>query len=57
MLRSIDQFPQQGVKRPWRLHQNYARDRLLLHHGPLEDGAMEFSGVPGAVPGPARIAA
>ena len=40
----------QGVEAPWRLHQNYARDLLLLHHGALEDGAMEFSGAPGAVP-------
>ena len=31
-------------KAPWRLHQNYARDLLMLHYGSLEDGAMEFSG-------------
>ena len=43
MLRSIDQFPKQGAKAPWRLHQNYARDLLLLRHGALEDEAMEFS--------------
>jgi monooxygenase len=41
--RSIDQFPKQGTKAPWRLYQNYLRDVLLLHHGPLEDDALEFS--------------
>ncbi len=43
VLRSIDQFPKQGPKTPWRLHQNYARDVLLLKHRPLTDGAMEFT--------------
>jgi monooxygenase len=42
VLRSIDQFPKQGSKLPWRLHQNYARDIMLLRYGPLDDG-MEFS--------------
>jgi cation diffusion facilitator CzcD-associated flavoprotein CzcO len=41
--RSIDKFPKQGSKAPWRLHQNYARDILALKFGALEDGAMEFS--------------
>ncbi len=43
MLRAIDQFPKQGSKAPWRLHQNYARDIVLLRRGALEDGALEFS--------------
>ncbi len=43
VLRSIDQFPKQGPKTPWRLHQNYVRDILLLKHRPLTDGAMEFT--------------
>jgi cation diffusion facilitator CzcD-associated flavoprotein CzcO len=43
VLRSIDALPKQGDRAPWRLHQNYARDILLLRHGALEDGAMEFS--------------
>jgi predicted LPLAT superfamily acyltransferase len=29
---------------PWRLHQNYALDRLLLLHGRVDDGTMEFAG-------------
>jgi len=41
--RSIDSFPKQGSKAPWRLHQNYALDILSLRHGSVEDGAMEFS--------------
>ena len=43
MLRSIDQFPKQGSKAPWRLYQNYALDILSLKFGAIEDGAMQFS--------------
>jgi monooxygenase len=41
--RSIDRFPKQGTKPPWRLHQNYARDLVMLQRGNVEDGVMEFS--------------
>jgi cation diffusion facilitator CzcD-associated flavoprotein CzcO len=41
--RSIDKFPKQGSRAPWRLHQNYALDTLSLGFSPLEDGAMEFA--------------
>jgi monooxygenase len=41
--RSIASFPRQGSFAPWRLHQNYALDLLLLRHGSVEDGAMEFA--------------
>ena len=41
--RAIDQFPRQGTSAPWRLYQNYARDIMLLRHGALDDGALEFS--------------
>jgi cation diffusion facilitator CzcD-associated flavoprotein CzcO len=44
VLRSIDQFPKQGSKAPWRLHQNYALDIASLRFGAIEDGAMQFSG-------------
>jgi len=40
--RSIDKFPKQGVKWPWRLYQNYPRDILLLRHGRIVDDALEF---------------
>jgi len=48
--RSIHLFPKQGAKIPWKLHQNYARDLVLLKRGTVEDGVMEFSN-------PARAAA
>jgi cation diffusion facilitator CzcD-associated flavoprotein CzcO len=41
--RSMHLFPKQGSKVPWKLHQNYARDLLLLERGALDDGAMEFA--------------
>jgi monooxygenase len=43
VLRSIDKFPKQGSKPPWRLYQNYARDILALRHGEVDDEALEFS--------------
>ncbi len=49
VLRSIDKFPKQGSKAPWRLYQNYALDILSLRFGAIEDGAIEFSGVGSAV--------
>jgi hypothetical protein len=49
ILRSIEQFPKQGSKRPWRLYQNYALDILTLRLSAIEDGAMQFSRLrPGA---------
>jgi cation diffusion facilitator CzcD-associated flavoprotein CzcO len=41
--RSVHLFPRQGSKVPWKLHQNYARDLMLLQRGDVEDGVMEFS--------------
>jgi cation diffusion facilitator CzcD-associated flavoprotein CzcO len=41
--RGIAQFPSQGSRTPWRLHQNYARDLLELRFGSIDDEAMEFS--------------
>ncbi|MGB2712080.1 MAG: NAD(P)/FAD-dependent oxidoreductase [Conexibacter sp.] len=43
VLRSLDLLPKQGDRTPWRLHQNYARDILMLKRGPLEDDAIEFA--------------
>ena len=40
--RSIASWPRQGSKPPWRLHQNYARDIMLIRRGPVDD-AMEFA--------------
>ncbi len=41
--RAADKFPKQGARRPWRLHQNYAKDLLSLRYGLLRDKAMVFS--------------
>jgi cation diffusion facilitator CzcD-associated flavoprotein CzcO len=43
VLRSLDLLPRQGERTPWRLHQNYARDILLMRRGPIEDEAIAFS--------------
>ncbi len=40
--RAIDDFPKQGSRRPWRLHQNYALDLMSLRYGSVRD-KMEFS--------------
>jgi hypothetical protein len=44
--RSLDKFPKQGSKAPWKLHQNYALDILTLKFGALDDGAMEYARAP-----------
>ena len=41
--RSLDKFPKQGSKAPWRLYQNYALDIMTLRFGSVDDEAMEFS--------------
>ena len=41
--RSIDRFPKQGPRAPWRLYQNYALDLLALRYGRLEDGTLQFA--------------
>jgi monooxygenase len=43
VLRSLDQFPKQGSRAPWRLRQNYALDLRAIRFGPIEDGTMRFS--------------
>jgi cation diffusion facilitator CzcD-associated flavoprotein CzcO len=48
VLRSLDEFPKQGSKEPWKLRQNYIFDLRSIRRGPIDDGAMQFS------PGTAR---
>ncbi|SCL36621.1 Predicted flavoprotein CzcO associated with the cation diffusion facilitator CzcD [Micromonospora nigra] len=43
VLRSVDALPKQGARAPWRLHQNYPRDVLLMRHGRLADEGVRFS--------------
>jgi monooxygenase len=42
--RSLHTLPKQGSKLPWKLHQNYAFDIMMLRYGRLDDGVMEFQG-------------
>ena len=42
VLRSVQDFPAQGAKRPWRVHQNYALDVLDFKLGGIDDGVMRF---------------
>jgi cation diffusion facilitator CzcD-associated flavoprotein CzcO len=52
--RSIEKFPKQGSKAPWRLYQNYALDIVSLRRGALEDGALQFSRSGAPAPAAAR---
>jgi hypothetical protein len=40
--RALHQLPRQGARAPWRVYQNYLRDRLLMGRGRLEDDGMTF---------------
>jgi cation diffusion facilitator CzcD-associated flavoprotein CzcO len=44
--RSIGELPRQGSRRPWKLWQNYALDRVTLKHTKIEDGVLKFSTAP-----------
>jgi cation diffusion facilitator CzcD-associated flavoprotein CzcO len=55
--RAIHLFPRQGLRKPWRLYQNYARDILMLRFGALEDDALEFRPAPKTAREPERVAA
>jgi hypothetical protein len=41
--RSLAALPKQGARAPWRLHQNYLRDVLLMRRGPLADAGVRFT--------------
>jgi cation diffusion facilitator CzcD-associated flavoprotein CzcO len=41
--RALSILPKQGDRAPWKLHQNYALDRLALKLGKVDDGVMQFS--------------
>jgi len=41
--RTIDRFPKQGNRKPWKLNQNYAADLVMLRYGKLEDPELVFS--------------
>jgi monooxygenase len=41
--RAIASWPKQGAKAPWRVYQNYIRDRISLKWSSIEDSGLEFS--------------
>jgi len=41
--RAIAGWPKQGHKAPWRVYQNYFRDKFSLKWAAVDDGALEFS--------------
>jgi len=41
--RSLEKFPAQGNKKPWRLYQNYVMDLFTLRFSAVNDGTMVFS--------------
>jgi cation diffusion facilitator CzcD-associated flavoprotein CzcO len=56
--RSLDKLPKQGRRAPWKLHQNYLRDVLLMRGGSVRDEGMLFSrGRPPAPVGTGNVAA
>lgn len=40
--RSLSQLPKQGDKFPWRLHQNYIKDLIVLKYRKIDDGHLKF---------------
>lgn len=40
--RAAASLPGQGPEPPWRVHQNYLKDRMMLGLGTITDGVMEF---------------
>ncbi|HEU4976994.1 MAG TPA: NAD(P)/FAD-dependent oxidoreductase [Baekduia sp.] len=46
VLRSLDAFPRQGSKAPWRLSMSYPRDLMALRFGSITDDGMRFTNPP-----------
>lgn len=40
--RALPFLPRQGSKKPWRVHQNYAMDTMIMRYGTVNDGTMQF---------------
>ena len=43
LTRAQDSVPKQGVRHPWKVHHNYARDYASLKLGKVDDGVLQFS--------------
>jgi cation diffusion facilitator CzcD-associated flavoprotein CzcO len=50
VLRAMDRFPKQGLRTPWKVHQNYALDLFAFRFGKLDDGVMRFDRARKAAP-------
>ena len=57
VMRSIDQFPKQGSRAPWRVHQNYPRDLVALRYGPVAESMRFFRATAPARSRPRDLAA
>ena len=42
VTRAIDRLPKQGARTPWRVHQNYLKDRRLMRRRPINDEGVRF---------------
>jgi cyclohexanone monooxygenase len=36
-------MPKQGIRRPWRVYQNYLKDLFSMRFGRIADGVLRFS--------------
>jgi len=43
MRRAMHLFPRQGDRDPWRNPKNYALDKQMIRHAPLEDGVLDIT--------------
>jgi monooxygenase len=44
LTRAQATVPKQGVRHPWKVHHNYARDYASLKLGKVDDGVLQFTG-------------
>jgi len=44
--RAVKDLPKQGLRKPWRLNQNYPKDIINLRYKAIDDGVMVFSKPP-----------
>lgn len=46
--RAASVLPKQGLRKPWRVYQNYLMDMLTIRHGRIDDGVLQFDRVAAA---------
>ena len=57
VLRGVEALPKQGSSSPWRLHQSYPRDLILMRFGHVEDKGMRFAPPDDKGPPPSHVLA